>query len=497
MRYKSLFLIICIFTSQISILLQFEFKVEIFFNTKNEFFTIQSSDYDSWITTWGGLGNEFTYALALDSNGNIYVAGETINFDTRDNGIFLLKYSGSGEKLWHKVWGGNRECYFEALTIDSSDNIYITGSTNFGWPTGLDMFLLKFSSLGDLEWDIIWGEGGWGRGYAVVSDSSYNVYVSGCKYINLKTIYLMKFNSAGNLLWEVTWGGDNVDFARRMEIDTSDNIYILGETESYGSGSSDVCLLKFNNHGVLQWNQTWGGCNREVANSLKLDSSNNIYVLGEVRNSEDVDIVLLKYNLSGDFQWSMPWGGNRTDFPRALNIDSSDNIYIAGDAFDPTSNYHDIVLLKINCSGELQWDFCWKKGESSSCSGIAFDIFDNIYVVGEFYSYELASMDISVLRFNNVGNLTGSIVWGGKGIEYGSAIVIDAHGNLYVAGETYSYGSGRTDVFLLKNPFFIKGDPPSFTTKFSIWVNMLGALCGILCWFIFYFHKNRRKIVLK
>ena len=117
--------------------------------------------------------------------------------------------------------------------------------------------------------------------------------------------------------------------------------------------------------------------------------------------------------------------------------------------------------------------------------------------MGEFYSYELASLEALVLRFNNVGNLTGYMVWGGKDIEYGSAIVIDAYGNLYIAGETYSYGLGRTDVFLLKNPSIIKVFPPSVTSKFSIWVNMLGAICGILCWVIFYFHKNRRKIVLK
>ena len=117
--------------------------------------------------------------------------------------------------------------------------------------------------------------------------------------------------------------------------------------------------------------------------------------------------------------------------------------------------------------------------------------------MGEFYNYELASLDIAVLSLNNIGKLTGYTVWGGKDREYGSEIVIDAHGNLYIAGETYSYGSGRGDVLLLKNPSIIQVYPPSVATKFSIWANMLGAICGILCWFIFYFHKNRRKIVLK
>jgi len=479
--------------------MQYKINLEIYFNTKNKL-TIQSSENDSWNTTWGGSDIEHTYALAMDSNGNIYIAGETHSFYTRDYSIFLLKYSGSGEKLWYRVWGGNRKCYFHALTIDSSDNIYITGSTNFGWPTSTDMLLLKFSSSGDLEWDIIWGGDSWEKGYAVVSDSSNNVYVSGFTDSygpGLTGIYLLKFNSAGDLLWEVTWGGDKADYARRLEIDASDNIYVLGETNSYGSGSKDVCLLKFNSHGVLQWNQTWGGSNTEVLKSLKLDSSNNIYVLGEIRKTQDVDIFLLKYDQSGNFQWSMLWGGNRTDYPRALNIDSSDNIYVAGDMYNYDTRYHDIFLLKINYSGEIQWDFCWKKGERSSGSSVTFDIDDNIYVVGEYYSYEFASLDLLVLRLNNIGKLTGYIVWGGKDREYGSEIIIDAHGNLYIAGETFSYGSGRSDVFLLKNPSITQVYPPAVRTKFGIWVNLLGAICGILCWVVLYFHKNRRKIVLK
>lgn len=496
MRYKSFLLLICISALQISILMQSEFSLEIFSKTQNEL-TLQSSENDSWIKFWGGSDIEHTYALAIDSSGNIYIAGETLSFYTGDYSIFLLKYSDSGEKLWHRVWGGNRKCYFHALSIDSSDNIYIAGSTNFGWPTSTDMLLLKFSSSGDLEWDIIWGEGGWGRGYAVVSDSSDNVYVSGYKYSNVMDIYLMKLNSSGNLLWEKNWGGNKADQARVMEIDKSENIYVLGETKSYGSGSTDVCLLKYNKQGVLQWNQTWGGRGTEIINSLKLDSSNNIYVLGEVRGLEDVDIFLLKYDHSGNFQWNMMWGGNRTDYPRALNVDSSDNVYVAGDMYNYYTRYHDIALLKINCSGEKLWDYCWKKGGSSTGSAITFDIYDNIYVVGEFFSNDFPSLDLSVLRFSSTGILTGYYVWGGEDREYGSEIAIDAYGNLYIAGETYSYGSGRSDVFLLKNPSIIQVYPSLIKSTLVIWANLIGIISGILFWFILNFHKNRRKIELK
>ena len=68
--------------------------------------------------------------------------------------------------------------------------------------------------------------------------------------------------------WNQTYGGASEDIARSVA-QTSDGGYALaGYTESYGAGTQDVWLVKTDSSGNMQWNQTYGGTNTDVANSM-------------------------------------------------------------------------------------------------------------------------------------------------------------------------------------------------------------------------------------
>ena len=122
------------------------------------------SDSSDNSTTWSGtqqLGTssgEVGYGVTVDSSGNIYVTGRTggaldsiANSGSSD--IFLVKYDSTGEKLWTKLLGTSSDDYGFGVTVDSSDNIYVTGYTAGGLDNNsnsgsLDIFLVKFNSDG-------------------------------------------------------------------------------------------------------------------------------------------------------------------------------------------------------------------------------------------------------------------------------------------------------------------------------------------------------------
>ena len=111
-----------------------------------------------WTKLLGTSSDEDGNGVTVDSSGNIYVTGRTggaldsiANSGSSD--IFLVKYDSTEEKLRTKLLGTSSDDYGFGVTVDSSDNIYVTGYTAGGLDNNsnsgsLDIFLVKFNSDG-------------------------------------------------------------------------------------------------------------------------------------------------------------------------------------------------------------------------------------------------------------------------------------------------------------------------------------------------------------
>jgi len=112
-------------------------------------------------------------------------------------------------------------------------------------------------------------------------------------------MWLLKTNSSGQLEWSQTYGGPSNDYADCV-IMTSDGGYALaGRTSSRGAGSEDMWLVKTNSSGQMEWNQTFGGIDADVAYSV-LEISENEFVLEgrtDSKGAGDTDLWFLKVKM--------------------------------------------------------------------------------------------------------------------------------------------------------------------------------------------------------
>ncbi len=108
-------------------------------------------------------------------------------------------------------------------------------------------------------------------------DSSGNVYVTGFRGANRKSDYItVKYNSTGAKQWVAAYNGpgDSSDIARSIAVDGSGNVYVTG-----GSGNRDIATIKYNSSGGEEWVQRYNGPGNfnDNGNAIAVDSSGNVY----------------------------------------------------------------------------------------------------------------------------------------------------------------------------------------------------------------------------
>jgi uncharacterized delta-60 repeat protein len=268
---------------------------------KDIFLSKYSSDGTQlWTKQYGTVSTDQGYSVVVDSNNNIYVTGYTWGDLAGTNSgfadTFLSKFSFDGTLLWTKQWGTLQEEYGQGLAIDSNNNIYVAGQTygdligisDGGW----DIFLYKYTSDGTVLWAKQWGTTNEDIGFDVATDSNDSVYVSGRTDGTMvgtnwggRDIFLTKYTTDGSWLWNKQWGTIVADSGNSVAIDSNNNIYIAGSTSGhlggFSGGDDDIFLSKYTSDGSWLWNKQWGFSGDDIAYSVVTGLNNNIYITGK------------------------------------------------------------------------------------------------------------------------------------------------------------------------------------------------------------------------
>ena len=233
-----------------------------------------------WQRTWGGSGTESGEAVAVASDGNVYVAGSTTTFVVP----FLLKFDPNGNLVWQK--GGSLSGSAEGVAVGPDGNIYVAGTSARSGGTGSDIFVLKVTPDAGVVWQATYSAGDATDdrgGIAVGHDNS--IYVAGALQIPTATIVdlralLLKLNPDGSLAWQRTWGGRSGDAALGVAVAPDGTALLAGSSSSFGSGPSDAFLVKFLPTGRATDAATWGGADLDSGRAVAVASTGTITLVG-------------------------------------------------------------------------------------------------------------------------------------------------------------------------------------------------------------------------
>lgn len=261
--------------------------------------------------------------------------------------------------------------------------------------------------------------------------------------------YIVKINSIGNLIWTKIYGGSGNDLIRSM-VYTNDNCYILaGNTSIYGAGGTDIAVMKIDQDGNLLWFKTYGTSNNDAANSIVKSSDNGFAVTGITYNTGNVDgnILILKMDSSGNLLWNKIIGGSSYDAAWGITFSLSGGYGITGQTQSFGAGANDAIIINLNSQGNLLW--CKTIGTSNGEVGSDIvQLSDGGYV---FTTHTAQNQrDHSIVKFDS----TGIFQWS-KYLSVSSSFtttikLINSSDNGFITSSITNLGSGSRDIYISK-----------------------------------------------
>ncbi len=214
----------------------------------------------------------------------------------------------------------------------------------------------------------------------------------------------------------------------------------------------------------VEWTAQVGTPSYDNCYSVSVDSAGNAFITGYTEgslsgtNTGDVDAFLTKFDPSGTELWSAQIGSTQPDGSYAVAVDPTGNAYIsgwtAGILGGSGSSGSDAFLVKYDPLGNELWSRQIGPGGSAGSTSVAVDATGNAYISGWTGGGSSGNTNAFLAKFDTSGNKLWSKYIGTTSNDHSNAVAVDAAGNAYISGQTYSSlggpNAGSYDAFLVK-----------------------------------------------
>ena len=356
---------------------------------------------------------------------------------------------------WNRTYGGPYGDGAWSLQ-GTRDGGYVMAGYTSSLGQSSDLWLIKVDSLGEEQWDKVFGGSGEDVGYSVsqTRDGGYVVAGTTKSYgMGSEYLWLLRTDSNGTKLWDRTFGGfvsSSGDGAWSVN-ELKDGGYIItGYTKSFGAGAKDLWLVKTDFQGKNLWDRTFGGSKDDVGMSVVQTRDDGYAVTGRTASygSGKDDIWLIKTDSDGKEQWNRTYGGTEDDV--GLQVLETLDGYIITGRTESEGVIEKAFLLKTDLKGKKQWEKVYEK-DSSSIS--VQQTSDGGFVLAGHIESKESGRDAWLAKTDASGEEQWSVNLGGPGQDMATSVVESRDGGYAVAGITNSYGAGAEDAWLVKVGF--------------------------------------------
>lgn len=347
----------------------------------------------------------------------------------------------------------NDRAYYVDQTADGG---YIfTGSTIVNPPGYTELLLVKTDANGEESWRNnfpISMTNLYGNAVHQTTDSGY-IIVGNVGGSWLWDIQVTKTNANGDLVWQKSFGkSDGPDHGSDI-LQTSDGGYIvLGDTSSYGQGSSDLWLIKLAADGTEQWNKTIGGVGYDEPKRFTKTNDGGYMIVGLTDAVDSMgDVWVVKTDDAGEVNWQKTFGNSDVG-ENGVCVQAASNGYIVlGDQYDMNGT-GSLWVLRLDAQGTLTWDQHISANDTLEGHSIMTTVDGGFFITSSLYDSITFFSDAYLLKLNN----QGATQWI-KTLDLSDGLCDEANwgmqardGGLVVVGSTGDLNNWTGNTFILK-----------------------------------------------
>lgn len=250
-------------------------------------------------------------------------------------------------------------------------------------------------------------------------------------------MWVLKLEEDGSIEWRRSYGQDLVDEANTIQ-ETDDGGYIVAGATYFGElgvgGDKDFWVLKLKGNGEIEWQKTYGGADEDWGAMVQQTEDGGFIVGGDTQSFSDlgIDLLVLKIDEQGNLQWSQVYDFRCFDRLHSIQQTADDGYVLAGEAqsFDP--GQEDAFVIKLDADGDIEWQKTYSTTEIDSANAIQQTKDEGFIVVGKTN----LPTDMWMLKLDADGDVTWDKTYGTADDDGGTAVQQTIDDGYIVAGNT-------------------------------------------------------------
>ena len=213
-----------------------------------------------------------------------------------------------------------------------------------------------------------------------------------------------------------------------------------------------LCAATLSSHAQIQFQRVYGGDSYDVGKEVIQTSDDGYLIVGSSGSFDEEmgnQVLLLKTDENGYLQWKRTYGKQFAERAESIQETTDGNLIIGG-LTERIGLSYQAYVLKVTMEGDTIWSNHFGGEQWDFCNQVVALADGGAALFGQTFSYGAGDGDFYLIRLDSDGDTLWTRTYGGTALETGESIALTSDGGFVLAGTTESFGAGKKDMYVVR-----------------------------------------------